>query len=260
MIRLLRIVWRLTRQEIFKFLGNACGEEFLVIPEHCLILAPHPDDEVFGCGGLLSLCAEQEKSVEIVFLTNGDASHKMCCDEPPDEVGFQRRNLAVRADQMADVLPVNLHFFGIKDGRIPGKGHAEFTVIAEKIATIIKQSAPVAVFCPHPFDSWADHVSTSELTSAAISMLPVNLRPDIYYYCIWFWLNFPLHRAWRIKWQNARILDITGQLNRKKQVMRFYQDALAPCGSPWIGNLPEELLHVFTWPKEIYFKADKISF
>ena len=38
-----------------------------------LVLAPHPDDETFGCGGSLALHAEAGDPVKVVFLTNGAA-------------------------------------------------------------------------------------------------------------------------------------------------------------------------------------------
>ncbi len=42
--------------------------------ERVWILAPHPDDESLGCGGLLAKCAAQNVAVKIVFLTGGDGT------------------------------------------------------------------------------------------------------------------------------------------------------------------------------------------
>lgn len=36
-----------------------------------LVLAPHPDDEVFGCGGTISLHADNSGRVQIILLTSG---------------------------------------------------------------------------------------------------------------------------------------------------------------------------------------------
>lgn len=38
-----------------------------------VVLAPHPDDEVFGCGGLLALWAQQGVRAQVVVLTGGQA-------------------------------------------------------------------------------------------------------------------------------------------------------------------------------------------
>ena len=37
-----------------------------------LIIAPHPDDEVFGCGGLIALWAAQGIKAQVVVLTSGE--------------------------------------------------------------------------------------------------------------------------------------------------------------------------------------------
>ena len=38
-----------------------------------LVLAPHPDDEVFGCGGALVQAAKNGIPVRVVVLTDGEA-------------------------------------------------------------------------------------------------------------------------------------------------------------------------------------------
>jgi hypothetical protein len=40
-----------------------------------VIIAPHPDDEVLGCGGLLQLLAALERPILIISVTDGSASH-----------------------------------------------------------------------------------------------------------------------------------------------------------------------------------------
>ena len=39
-----------------------------------LIISPHPDDEVIGCGGLISKIKENGGKVYVLFLTNGDTN------------------------------------------------------------------------------------------------------------------------------------------------------------------------------------------
>lgn len=40
--------------------------------ERLLVIAPHPDDEVIGCGGLIKKIKENGGKVFVLFLTNGD--------------------------------------------------------------------------------------------------------------------------------------------------------------------------------------------
>src|SRR5438128_8229694 len=39
--------------------------------ERLLVLAPHPDDEVIGCGGLIALHLRDGRQVRIVIVTDG---------------------------------------------------------------------------------------------------------------------------------------------------------------------------------------------
>ena len=40
-----------------------------------IVLAPHPDDETLGCGGLLAACAAAQIPAHIFVLTDGSLSH-----------------------------------------------------------------------------------------------------------------------------------------------------------------------------------------
>src|SRR5689334_8566260 len=40
--------------------------------DRILVIAPHPDDEVLGCGGILQDAVRMKLPIRILFLTNGD--------------------------------------------------------------------------------------------------------------------------------------------------------------------------------------------
>jgi len=40
--------------------------------ERAIVLAPHPDDETFGCGGTIRLLLKSKIPVKVIFLTSGD--------------------------------------------------------------------------------------------------------------------------------------------------------------------------------------------
>jgi len=48
-------------------------EPALLRGERLLVLAPHPDDEVIGCGGLIAQHLRENRAVRIVIATDGAA-------------------------------------------------------------------------------------------------------------------------------------------------------------------------------------------
>ena len=60
----------------------------------CLILAPHPDDESLGCGGLIAACVAAGRPPLVAVLTDGAGSHPNSRTYPPD------RLRAVRAQEV----------------------------------------------------------------------------------------------------------------------------------------------------------------
>ena len=249
-------IFRLQRQTVLRLMAyRRIDESFLHDIERILIIAPHPDDEIFGCGGLLAGRNDNDKRTDILFLTNGEASHKDCCTMPKKDIAAMRQRLAISASEKLNVPQARLHFLDGQDGELPRQDQFGFVNLAEKIAACLEKLAPEAVFSPHPFEGWSDHIAAEELIRVAITMLPK--RPKLYYYCVWFWHNMPLKKALQIDWQRAHLLDISSRLPLKHQAMRIYLDALAPCGHPLVGKLPLEILRAFDWDRELFFEADR---
>ncbi|NVD45310.1 PIG-L deacetylase family protein [Qipengyuania atrilutea] len=55
-----------------------------------LIVAPHPDDETFGCGMALAAAAAKRRRIAIVLLTDGEGSHPNARTITPEELAVLR--------------------------------------------------------------------------------------------------------------------------------------------------------------------------
>ncbi len=55
-----------------------CANDRLTSYDALLVLAPHPDDETLGFAGLVSAYLRQDKPVEVVVVTDGDAYCEAC--------------------------------------------------------------------------------------------------------------------------------------------------------------------------------------
>lgn len=92
--------------------------------ERLLILAPHPDDETLGTGGLISQARQLGIPVRVVFLTNGDGSGSTQIGETLRrgkrqtflELAAMRQGEATAALQNLGVAPEDIVFLGFPDG------------------------------------------------------------------------------------------------------------------------------------------------
>ena len=89
--------------------------------ERIVIVAPHPDDEVLGCGGLIQQAVAAGAEVRVIYLTNGDHNQiafKLYSGHPhlgpKDYFRFgERRRLEATAAMSVLGLPAsNLIFLG----------------------------------------------------------------------------------------------------------------------------------------------------
>jgi len=78
-----------------------------------LIFAPHPDDEVLGCGGTITKRIRQGYEAYIVFMTDGAHSHIQISAKRMKQI---RRKEAVIANSVLGVPTKNLFFLGFEDG------------------------------------------------------------------------------------------------------------------------------------------------
>lgn len=89
-----------------------------------LIFAPHPDDEVLGCGGLIAQAKQRGLAVRVVFFTNGDGSGSTRLGEivrrqkrpTYAEIAALRQNEATSALKKLGVTPDEIVFLGYPDG------------------------------------------------------------------------------------------------------------------------------------------------
>src|SRR5438034_1376400 len=73
--------------------------------ERLLVLAPHPDDEVIGCGGVVARHIRDGRQVAIVIATDGAAA-----GNGAEREAESRRGLAILAGDRTPPLPRFLRF------------------------------------------------------------------------------------------------------------------------------------------------------
>ena len=129
-----------------------------------LVLAPHPDDEVFGCGGALADLASRGATIDVLLVTDGAAGAS-------DEAG-RRAIAARRADESRAALA---HLGGGSRARgRPARPRPRRRARRSSSGSSrpgSSQAAPDLVFCPSPVETHPDH------RAVAYALLAVARRP-----------------------------------------------------------------------------------
>ena len=105
-----------------------------------VVLAPHPDDEVIGCGGLLAAAADCGVRPIIVHVTDGSGSHPGSRAFPREALIALRQHEACSAAKRLGVPLDHVHFMGLCDTASPHDG-PEFDRAVEALIAIIAPCA-----------------------------------------------------------------------------------------------------------------------
>ena len=215
----------------------------LPIIDNTVIIAPHPDDEVIGCAGLIQALVERGTPPHVIILTGGEGSHRGCCNTPQETIIAERHQLTITAAKTLGLPQSNIHCLEYPDSGIDF-AHPE----TEKLKELLEELSPKSIFLPHNSEGWNDHTRVLGIVKELTKSSTVN----IYEYSVWMWY----YNVWNLDYPNARILRMTpAQHKRKLQAIEQYVTPLAPCGKPWSGMLPKPFLKAARWNKELYFKT-----
>jgi LmbE family N-acetylglucosaminyl deacetylase len=123
------------------------------------VLAPHMDDEVFGCGGTLALSARGGSEVTVVYLTDGSKGYAPAAihEKSDIEIRALEADLVARRKEEARRAGTLLGlseplFLDLPDGAI-----AVTDVSTERLARALRNLRPEAIFLPFMTDLHHDH-------------------------------------------------------------------------------------------------------
>ena len=202
--------------------------------DRVLIMAPHPDDEILGCAGIIQKALAAKVPVKIVFFTYGDNNewsfllyrkHPVIVSRAVQGMGMVRHDEAVEAAKEMGLSPDNLIFLGYPDfGAIniwlwhwggapafksmltkvtavpyanafrPGAPYKGDEVLKD-IRAVLSQFAPTKIFLSHPGDHNGDHRALYLFTRVALWTLEKQMQPQLYPYLVHF-KNWPLPRGY----------------------------------------------------------------
>ncbi len=190
-----------------------------------LVIAPHPDDETIGAGGVIQAAISQGSEVKVVIVTNGDgqllaplALDRKVLPTPVDYVqgGEERQRESLAALQRLGVPNESVIFLSypdhyletmwlsdwkeeipvlVRDTRVtkspyprtynPSAHYVGKDVLGD-IQTILLDYKPDVIFISHPNDDHPDHRAVYDFTKMALSLIQAQ-TPD-YRPAVWAYL------------------------------------------------------------------------
>lgn len=148
-----------------------------------LVVAPHPDDESLGCGGLIAALARLGRRFHVVFVTDGAASHRNSPTWPAARLAARREREAAEA---LDRLGLGSHgrsFLRLPDAAMPKPGSPEGKAALASMLEIVRGFEPDLVLQPWRRDPHCDHRDSWQLTADALDA--AGLDPQRLEYAIW---------------------------------------------------------------------------
>jgi len=241
------------RRLVIRTVVRSIARPVTVSSASALVIAPHPDDETFGCGGLIALKRSQGSAVHVVFLSRGEGAHRNCCGTSEALIGDVRKQQAEQSCAMLGVLRENLHWLELPDGGIPDGDNVDVETV-NKLGDLIRTSSPAEVYAPVPFDCWPDHECAFDLIRSVFVKHGADCT--LYGYSVWMWYTLRIRDLLRLKKWRALRLDIRSVQKVKQSATQLYLGAIKPsCGIPYCGNLPSGFLRPFQRDYEIYFQS-----
>jgi len=174
-------------------------------PGRVLILAPHPDDEVIGCGGVAALHRRQGDEVHVVVVTDGDAGDPDGRYPAAGYVELRRDECRRAARELALAPPL---FLGFGDRTLaPGAR------LAGALREVLERSRPEVVYHPATTEMHPDHHATAVAALTAAARLPFTVRT--FAYEIWTPV-VPTH-----------VIDVSAVWEAKRAALAHYASQLA---------------------------------
>ena len=138
-----------------------------------LVLAPHQDDEVLGCGGTIHRLIDAGAHVKVVYMTDGRYGNTSI--DPVDMIEIREsearkglRALGVTDADFHDVSDLGLDFSPKN---------------VESVKEILSRYRPNILFVPHPKENHPDHWATAQIAAEALKRYDEDIT--VFQYEVW---------------------------------------------------------------------------
>ncbi len=229
-----------TEQEWLPFLEGLSLPELALDPPptRLVVVAPHPDDEVLGCGGLMSLLGVP---VEVVAVTDGERSHPGGSLLPTDLAVLRREETASALTALG--VRGDVRHLGLPDGAAER--------LEEPVVEALDCPPGSWLLGPWSGDGHPDHEAVGRACERAADRDGARLLS----YPVWAW-HWAAPSTPQVPWARGRQVTLDPQTQAAKAgAVRCFRTQIEPVG-PLAADAPVLMpwvLERFSRPAEVVF-------
>ncbi|WP_431934515.1 PIG-L deacetylase family protein [Micromonospora sp. RP3T] len=207
-----------------------------------LVVAPHPDDEVLGVGGLVAMLGGGA-GAEIAVVTDGEASHPGSTVHSPAELAAIRRAETATACGLLGVAPAAIDHLGHPDGAV------DETALVDALTARLTPGR----WCVTTWrgDGHPDHEAVGRAAAIACRRTGATLLE----FPVWTW-HWAEPDDPEVPWHRARRIDLTeAARSAKRAAIDAFHSQIRPLGPAPADAaiLPPHVLARFARPYETVF-------
>ena len=220
-----------------------------------VVIAPHPDDDTLGCGGVIALLAERGQPVSVLFVSDGAASHPGSVKYPPPVLRDLREAESRESLRRLGVGEDAAVFLRLPDGALPLPDAAHFDAAVYAVGSALAALKPDTLLLPWRRDPHPDHRATSTIVQAALQ--GTDHPPRVMEYPIWAWERADTNALPKQGEVMPFRLDIRTVVARKTEAIAAHESQVTRLidDAPEFCLLAPEMLARFALPWEVYLEV-----
>lgn len=201
-----------------------------------LVLAPHPDDETLGAGGIIQKAVAARVPVRVLFLTNGEnnpwaqrfVEHRWRLSKPARvRWGKRRRGEALAALGRLGLASEDAEFYGLPDQGLTTLLLAHKEELVTWLSNEIATWRPTLIVAPSADDRHPDHNALAIFLRLARERACKNG-------CCPMVLTYLIHGQSQLASARFRVVLDSEQRARKRDAILCHQTQTAFCKSRWL--------------------------